>query len=101
MAVVDGGQEGGIDGDEDRRVKMLGKFAFGNVLAEDAVCLVWVGESWWLLSGGARSQWDVPQTIGLISQDGNYDLVVLQDVHVRFGEDGDAVVVAELTHGDE
>ena len=46
MAVVDGGQEGGLDGAEGRNVKILGKFAFGNVLAEDAVCLVWVGERW-------------------------------------------------------
>ena len=44
MAVVDGGQEGGIDGAEVCSVKILGKFAFGNVLAEDAVCLVWAGE---------------------------------------------------------
>ena len=46
MAVVDGVQEGGLDGDKGRSVKILGKFAFGNVLAEDAVCLVWVGERW-------------------------------------------------------
>ena len=51
--------------------------------------------------GGAQSEWDVPQAICTIPQAGNYDLIVLQDVHVRFGEDGDAVVVAELTHGDE
>ena len=102
MAVDDGGQEGGLDGDVVRSVNILGKFAFGNVLAEDAVCLVRVGERWWLLSGGTRAQWDVPQTIGPISQAGSYYLVVLQYVHVIFGEDGDAVVVvAELTHGDE
>ena len=46
MAVVDGGKEVGLDGTEGRSVKILGKFAFGNVLAEDAVCLVWVGERW-------------------------------------------------------
>ena len=46
MAVVDGGQEDGLDRDEGRSVKILGKFAFGNVLAEDAVLLVWVGERW-------------------------------------------------------
>ena len=55
MAVVDGGNEGGIDGDEGRSVKVLGKFAFGNVLAEDAVCLVWVGARWKLLSGGGTA----------------------------------------------
>ena len=54
-----------------------------------------------MLSGGARDQWDFPQTMGTILQAGNYDLVVLQDVHVIFGEDGDAVVVAEFTHGYE
>ena len=52
-------------------------------------------------SGGERSQWDVPQAIGPILQAVNYDLVVIQDVHVRFGEDGDAVVVEYLTHGNE
>ena len=82
-------------------MKILGKFAFGNVLAEDAVCLVWVGESWWLLSGGTRPSWDVPQAIGPILQAVSYDLVVLQDVHIIFGEDGDAVIVVELTHGYE
>ena len=54
-----------------------------------------------MLIGGALAQWDVPQAIGPILQAGNYDLVVLQDVHIRFGEDGNAVIVAELTHGDE
>ena len=51
--------------------------------------------------GGERAQWDVPQAIGPISQAGNYDLVLLQDIQVIFGEDGDALVVTELTHGDE
>ena len=46
MAVVDGGQEGRLGGSEVHSVKILGKFAFGNVLAEDAVFLVWVGERW-------------------------------------------------------
>ena len=46
MAVVDGGNEGGLDRAEVCSVKVLGKFAFGNVLAEDAVCLVWVGARW-------------------------------------------------------
>ena len=101
MVVVDGGQEGGLGGDKVLIVKILDQFAFGNFLEEDAVCLVWVRDRWILLSGGERDQWDVPQTIGTISQACNYDLVVLQDVHVIFGEDGDAVVVAELTHGDE
>ena len=37
MEIVDGGQEGGLDGSEGFSVKILGKFAFGNILAEDAV----------------------------------------------------------------
>ena len=51
--------------------------------------------------GGARAQWDVSQTIVPISQASNYELIVLQDVDVIFGEDGDVVFVAELTHGHE
>ena len=54
-----------------------------------------------MLSWGARTRWDVTQAIGSIPQAGNYDLVVLQDVHVMFGEDGDALVVADFTHGYE
>ena len=54
-----------------------------------------------MLSGGARAQWNVPHTIGPILQAGNYELVVIQDVHVIFGEDGNEVVVTELTHVDE
>ena len=46
MAVIDGGQEGGIDGAEGYSVKILGKFSFGDILVEDSVCLVWVGERW-------------------------------------------------------
>ena len=46
MVVVDGGNGGGLDGDEGCSLKVLGKFAFGNVLEEDAVCLVWVGARW-------------------------------------------------------
>ena len=46
MAVIDGGNKGRLDWAEGCSVKILGKFVFGNVLAEDAVCLVWVGESW-------------------------------------------------------
>ena len=40
MAVVGGGKEGALDGAEGCSVKILGKFACGNVLAEDNVCLV-------------------------------------------------------------
>ena len=54
-----------------------------------------------MLSGEARSQWDVLQAIGTILQAVNYDLVVIQGFHVIFGEDDDAVVVEELTYGYE
>ena len=46
MAIVDDGKEGGLDGAEGCSVKILGKLAFGNVLAEDSVFLVWVRERW-------------------------------------------------------
>ena len=45
MAVVDGSKEVGIDGAEGCSVKILDKFAFGSVLEEDAICLVWVGRA--------------------------------------------------------
>ena len=44
MAVVDGGNEGGIDRDEGCSVKVLGKFTLGDVMAENAVCLVRMGD---------------------------------------------------------
>ena len=44
---------------------------------------------------------DVPHTIDPIFQVSDYYFVVLQDVHAMFGEDVDAVVVAEFTHGYE
>ena len=28
-------------------------------------------------------------------------MIVFQDSHVKFGEDGDAVLITELTHGDK
>ena len=46
MAVVYGINEGGLDVAERCSMKVLGKFAFGNVLAEDAFSLVWVGARW-------------------------------------------------------
>ena len=46
VAVVDGSQEGGLNGAEGFSMKILGKFSFSKILDEDAVCLVWVGERW-------------------------------------------------------
>ena len=43
MAVVDGGNEGGLDRAEGCSVKVLGKFLFGDVMAENSVCLVRMG----------------------------------------------------------
>ena len=43
MAVVDGGNEGRLEGAEGCCVKVLGKFALGGVMANNAVCLVWMG----------------------------------------------------------
>ena len=45
MAVVDGGDEGRLDRAEGCCVKLLGKFAIGGVMAENAVCLVQMGAS--------------------------------------------------------
>ena len=41
MDVSDRGQEGGIEGAEGRSVKILGKFAFGNVLQR--MLFAWFG----------------------------------------------------------
>ena len=43
MAVFDGGDEGGIDRAEGCSVKVLGKFAFGDVMSKNAAILVRVG----------------------------------------------------------
>ena len=40
MAVVDGSDEGGLDRSEGCSVKVLGKFALGDVIAENAIFLV-------------------------------------------------------------
>ena len=50
-------------------------------------------------SGGLGPQWDVPQAIGMVPKAGNYDLVVFQYFYIKFGEYGDAVVIAELSYG--
>ena len=42
MAVVDGGNEGGLDRAEGCSVKLLVKFTFVDVMLENAVCLVWM-----------------------------------------------------------
>ena len=82
-------------------MKVLGKFPLGNVMAENVVCLVTMGVLWWLLSGGAGPQWDVPQAIGAVPQAGDYDPVVFQDFYIKFGENGDAFVIADLPQGYE
>ena len=76
----------------------MGKLAFGNVVEENVVCLVWMGALWCLLSEGAGTQWYVPQSIDAVSQAGNYDPVVFKNVYIKFGEDGDAAVISELPH---
>ena len=43
MAFVDGGNEGILDGAEGCCVEVLGKFAFGGIMAENAVGMVRVG----------------------------------------------------------
>ena len=56
------------------------------------------GDCW---EGGGVPQWDVPQAIGAVPQAGNYDPAVFQNFHIRFGEDGNAVIITELPHGYE
>ena len=46
VAVVDGGNEGGLDRAEVCIVKVLGKFEVGNVIAENTICLIWIGALW-------------------------------------------------------
>ena len=46
MAFVDGGNEGGLDRAEGCSVKLLGKFAIGNVMTENSVFLVWMRALW-------------------------------------------------------
>ena len=43
MAVVDGGNEGGLDRTEGCSMKVLGKFTIGDVMANNDVCLVRMG----------------------------------------------------------
>ena len=50
---------------------------------------------------GDGFQWDVSQAIGAVAQAGDYYLVVFLDFYIKFCKDGDAVVIAELPHGDE
>ena len=54
-----------------------------------------------MLRGDAGFQWDVPQDIGAVTQAGDYELVVFYDFYVKFGEDGDEVVITKLSHGYE
>ena len=76
VAFVDGGDEGILYRSEGCCKEVLGEFAFGGIMAENSVGLVRIGAFWWLLSGGAGLQWDVPQDIDPVKQDGDYDLVV-------------------------
>ena len=43
MAFVDGGNEGGLDRAKGCSMKVLGKFAIGDVMAENSIFLVWIG----------------------------------------------------------
>ena len=46
MAVVDGGDKGGLDRAEGCSVKVLVNFALGDVMADNSVCLVQMGALW-------------------------------------------------------
>ena len=46
MAVVDGGDKCGLDRAEGCSMKVLVKFALGDVMAENNVCLVQMGALW-------------------------------------------------------
>ena len=43
MASVDGGDKGRFDRDEGCLVEVFGEFAFGGVIENNAVVLVWMG----------------------------------------------------------
>ena len=43
MVLVDSGDEGIFYGDEGCRMEVIGKFAFGGVIEENAVGLAWMG----------------------------------------------------------
>ena len=43
VEIVDGGNEGRLDRAEGCCVKVLGKFALGGIMAENAVCLFLIG----------------------------------------------------------
>ena len=43
VAVVDGRNEGVLDRAEGSSMKVLGKFALGDVMAENSIFLVWIG----------------------------------------------------------
>ena len=44
---------------------------------------------------------DIPHTIDAVAQAGDDDLVTFQNYYVKLGEDGNAVVITKLSHGDE
>ena len=54
-----------------------------------------------IVGGWAGFQWDVPQEIGTFPQAVDYYLVVFQDFYIKFREDGNVVVIAELSHAYE
>ena len=69
---------------------ILGKFLFGSIGAEDAIGLV----------NGRSEDWERPESI-VHATAFNNSFIVFGDGDIIFGENGNAVIVAELGERDE
>ena len=69
------------------------------LVANGAACKVGIKLGW--LGRGERMKWDVPKSVGLISRPSDDDLAVFEDFEVVLSEEGDAIIVAEFSNGDE
>ena len=82
-------------------MELFGEFAFGDVIAKDAVGLVWMGTCRCLLRGGLGYSGIFHRPLVRSSKPVMITWLCFQNFDAKLGEDGDAVIIAKFSHGDE
>ena len=100
MSALDGAEESGRLWAEDAGVVESCEICFCFGVADGTIsCCLWCNAGWFLLFFWREG--DIPETVGWVSLAANDALAVFEDVYVVFGEQGYAVIVAQLADGNE
>jgi hypothetical protein len=99
--LFDGFEEGGLDRTVRAPMVVECEFLFGLFKADDAVGDLSPGGRWRFSRRWVWREGQCPQSVGWATWPFDNDLVVFDDLYVVLGEKGYAVVVAQLSNGQE